>query len=95
MSEQEKKDQNYIAKVPDKKNMSSKPMRGAPAAKKFKGKPDLRNNNSKGTNGMHNGMPLTKEHQRVRGEGEAWNQRGESWMHIALDQTLKETYQDY
>ena len=78
MSEQEKKDQNYIAKVPDKKNMSSKPMRGAPAAKKFKGKPDLRNNNSKGTNGMHNGMPLTKEHQRVRGEGEAWNQRGES-----------------
>ena len=65
MSEQEKKDQNYIAKVPDKKNMSSKPMRGAPAAKKFKGKPDLRNNNSKGTNGMHNGMPLTKEHLSV------------------------------
>ena len=71
MSEQEKKDQNYIAKVPDKKTMSSKPMKGAPAAKKFKGKPDLRNNNSKGTNNMHNGMPLTKEHQRVLGEGEA------------------------
>ena len=58
MNEQEKKEQNYIAKVPDKKNLSSKPMKGAPAAKKFKGKPDLRNNNSKGTNGMHNGMPL-------------------------------------
>ena len=58
MSEQEKKEQNYIAKVPDKKNMSSKPMKGAPAAKKLKGKPYLRNNNSKGTNGMHNGMPV-------------------------------------
>ena len=45
MSEQEKKEHNYIAKVPDKKNMSNKPMKGAPAAKKFKGKPDLRNNN--------------------------------------------------
>ena len=57
--------------MPDKKNLSSKPMKGAPAAKKFKGKPDLRNNNSKGTNGMHNGMPLTTEHQIVLGDGEA------------------------
>ena len=32
MNEQEKKEQNYIAKVPDKKNLSSKPMKGAPAA---------------------------------------------------------------
>ena len=46
-------------------------MKGAPATKIFKSKPDLRNNNSKGTNGMHNGMPLTKEHQIVLGDGEA------------------------
>ena len=46
-------------------------MKGAPATKIFKSKPYLRNNNSKGTNGMHNGMPLTKEHQIVLGDGEA------------------------
>ena len=60
-------------------------MKGAPAAKKFKGKPDLRNNNSKGTNGMHNGMPLTKEHQIVLGDREAKatpsNPRGYSLQH--------------
>ena len=94
MNEQEKKEQNYIAKVPDKKTMSSKPVRGAPAAKKFKGKPDLRNNNSKGTNGMHNGMPLTKEHQRVLGEGETkptpTNPRGYSKRQLSFLSFLRE-----
>ena len=32
--------------------------------------PALQNNNSKGTNGMHNNIPLTKEHQMMLGEGE-------------------------
>ena len=59
------KDQNYIAKVPEKKNFLGRPIKGN------KGKPDLRFNNSKGTNGMHNNIPLTKEHQMVLGEGEA------------------------
>ena len=70
MNEQEMKEQNFIAKVPDKKNLSSKPMKGSTNAKKFKGKQDLRNNNLKGTNGMHNNIPLTKEHQMMLGEGE-------------------------
>ena len=70
MTDQERKDQNYVAKVPEKKTFPSKPMKGAPAAKKFKGKSDLGNNNSKGTNGMHNNIPLTKEHQMVLGDGE-------------------------
>ena len=55
MTEQERKEQNYIAKVPEKKNFPSKPMKGTTAAKKFKGKP-------KGINGMHNNIPLIKEH---------------------------------
>ena len=41
MTEQEQKDQNCIAKVPEKKTFPTKPMKGAPAAKKFKGKPDF------------------------------------------------------
>ena len=57
----------------------------AKTAKKFKGKPYLRNNNSKGTNGMHNNIPLTKEHQMVLGDGEAKatpsNPRGFSKRH--------------
>ena len=65
------KDQNYIAKVPEKKNFLGRPIKGNIPAKKFKGEPDLRFNNSKGTNGMHNNIPLTKEHQMVLGEGEA------------------------
>ena len=94
MSEQEKKEQNYIAKVPDKKIMSAKPMKGAPAAKKFKGKPDLRNNNSKGTNGMHNNTPLTKEHQIVLGDGETKatpsNPRGYSKRQLSFLSFLRE-----
>ena len=35
---------------------------------KFKGKRDTRNNNSSGTNGMHNSVPLTKEYQIQLGE---------------------------
>ena len=35
---------------------------------KFKGKKDKRNNNSSGTNGMHNNVPLTREHQMQLGE---------------------------
>ena len=56
--------------MPDKKNLSTKPTKGSTNAKKFKGKQDLRSNNSKGTNGMHNNIPLTKEHQMMLGEGE-------------------------
>ena len=70
MNQKERKEQNYIAKVPEKKNFLGKPMKGTTSAKKFKGKPDTRNNNSKGTNGMHNNTPLTKEHQMMLGEGE-------------------------
>ena len=70
MTELERKEQNYSAKVPEKKNFSGKPTKGNTPAKKFKGKEDLRNNNSKGTNGMHNNMPLTKEHQMMLEEGE-------------------------
>ena len=40
-------------------------MKGTTIAKKIKGKQDMRNNNSKGSNGMHNNIPLTKEHQMM------------------------------
>ena len=56
--------------MPGKKNFTSKLTKGISNEKKFKGKPDLRNNNSKGTNGMQNNMPLTREHQMMLGEGE-------------------------
>ena len=71
MSEQERKDHNYITKLPSKKNFTGKPTKGISNEKKFKGKPDSRNDNSNGTNGMHNNIPLTKEHQMMLGEGEA------------------------
>ena len=70
MSEQEREDQNYNAKLPSKKNFTSKLTKGISNEKKFKGKPDLRNSNSKGMNEMQNNMPLTKEHQMMLGEGE-------------------------
>ena len=57
--------------MPLKKNFTGKPTKSISNEKKFKGKSDLRNNNSKGTNGMHNNIPLTKEHQMMLGEGEA------------------------
>ena len=56
--------------MPDKKNLSTKPTKGSTNAKKFKGKQDLRNSNSKGTNGMQSNMQLTKEHQMMLEEGE-------------------------
>ena len=63
MSATERKEQNYIAKPPGKKeNFASRPKKRNFSDKKFKGKTDTRNNNSKGTNGMNNNMPLTKEH---------------------------------
>ena len=71
MSAAEKKEQNYVAKPPGRKeNFISKPKKSYASDKKFKGKSDTRNNNSKGTNGMHNNMPLTKEHQMELGKGE-------------------------
>ena len=54
-------DKNYNAKWPGKKIFTSKLTKGISNEKKFKGKPDLRNSNSKGTNGMHQ----TKEHQMM------------------------------
>ena len=63
-------DKNYNAKWPGKKIFTSKLTKGISNEKKFKGKPDLRNSNSKGTNRMQNNMPLTKEHQMMLGEGE-------------------------
>ena len=94
MNEQERKDQNYVAKVPEKKTFPTKPMMGAPAAKKFKGKSDLRNNNSKGTNGIHNNIPLTKEHQMVLGDGEAKatpsNPRGFSKRQLSVHSFLRD-----
>ena len=56
--------------MPGKKNLTGKLTKGISNEKKFKGKPDLRNNKSKGTNGMQNNMPSTKEHQMMLGEGE-------------------------
>ena len=56
--------------MPGKKNFTGKLTKGISNEKKFKGKPNLRNNKSKGTNGMQNNMPLTKEHQMMLGEGE-------------------------
>ena len=69
MSAAEKKEQNYIAKPPGRReNFISKPKKSNANDKKFKGKSDTRNNNSKGTNGMDNNMPLTKEHQMELGK---------------------------
>ena len=71
-TERKKTEQNYIAKLPGKKeNFASRPKKSNFSDKKFKGKTDTRNNNSKGTNGMHNNMPLTKEHQMELGKGES------------------------
>ena len=94
MSELERKDQKYIAKLPGKKNFTGKPRKGISNEKKFNGKPDLRNNNSKGTNGMHNNIPLTKEHQVMLGEGEAKptpsNPRGFSKRQLTVLSFFKE-----
>ena len=56
--------------MPGKKNFMNQLTKGISNEKKFKGKLDLKNSNSKGTNGMQNNMPLTEEHQMMLGEGE-------------------------
>ena len=56
--------------MPGKKNLTSKLTKDISNEEKFKGTPDLRNSNSKGTNGMQKNMPLTKENQMILGEGE-------------------------
>ena len=72
ISATERKEQNYIAKPPGKReNFTGRPKKSNTGDKKFKGKADTRNNNSKGTNGMHNNMPLTKEHHMELGKGES------------------------
>ena len=62
MTDQEKKDQKYNNQRPAGKesNNNNKINNGE---KKFKEKRGTRNNNSQGTNGMRNNMPLTREHQ--------------------------------
>ena len=70
MNDQEKKDQKYNNKRPAGKDSSNKIIKKPNNEKKFKGKKDTRNNNSQGTNGMHNSMPLTREHQVKLGAGQ-------------------------
>ena len=88
MSEKEKKEQNYVAKLLVNKEFKSQHKKSKSSEKKFKGKPDMRNNKSKGTNGMRNNMPLTKEHQMMLGEGEVKpspnNPRGFSKKQLAV-----------
>ena len=60
MNEQQKKESGFDKNRPDMKS-NNKDM-------KLKGKRDTRNNNSSGTNGMHNSVPLTREHQMQLGE---------------------------
>ena len=67
---QEKKDQKYNNKRPAGKDSSNKIIKKPNNEKKFKGKKDTRNNNSQGTNGMHNSMPLTSS--------QAWCWAGET-----------------
>ena len=62
MTDKEKKDQKYNIKRPAGKEPNNKIIKKPNYDKKFKGKKDTRNNNSQGTNGMHNSMPLTREH---------------------------------
>ena len=88
-TERKKTEQNYIAKLPGKKeNFASRPKKSNFSDKKFKGKTDTRNNKSKGTNGMHNNMPLTKEHQMELGKGESkptpGNPKGYSMRQITV-----------
>ena len=66
MSEQEKEDQKYIIKQPGSKEKYTN------KRDTFYRKTDTRNHNSIGTiNGLHNNMPLTKEHQLKIGAGQS------------------------
>ena len=62
MTDQEKRDQKYNNKRPAGKESNNKLLKKPSNEKKFKGKKDTGNNNSQGTNGMHNSMPLTRGH---------------------------------
>ena len=70
VNDQEKRDQKYNNKRPAGKESNNKLLKKPSNEKKFKGKKDTRNNNSQGTNGMHNSMPLTREHQVKLGAGQ-------------------------
>ena len=71
MTDQEKRDQKYNKKPAVKESINnSKINKNNNGEKKFKGKKDTRNNNSQGTNGMHNNMQLTGEHQSKLGAGQ-------------------------
>ena len=56
-------DQKYSTKRPAGKESNNKFIKKPNSEKKFKRKKDTRNNNSQGTNGMHNNIPLTRGHQ--------------------------------
>ena len=71
MLEKETEEQKYVANLPGKKNnFTSKHTKGNIGEKKLKGKSDTKNNNSKGTNGMHDNISLTK-HQMEPGKGKS------------------------
>ena len=90
MTDQEKRDQKYSTKRPVVKenNTNNKFNKKLHGEKKFRGKKDTRNDNSQGTNGMHNNMPLTREHQFKPGAGHgkpsASNPNGYSNRQIAV-----------
>ena len=88
MNDQEKKDQQYNNKRPAGKEINNKLLKKPSDEKKFKGKKDTRNNNSQGTNGIHNSMPLTREHQLKLGAGQgkpsASNPNGYSKKQLAI-----------
>ena len=60
-----KKESGFDKNRPDMKNYD---MKSDNKDKKFKGKKDTRNNNSSWINGMHNSVPLAREHQMQLGE---------------------------
>ena len=65
MDEQQKKESGFDKNRLDMKNYD---MKSDNKENKFEGKKDTRNNNSSGTNGMHNSLPLSREHQMQLGE---------------------------
>ena len=84
MNDQEKKDQRYNNKRPAGKEQNNKLIKKPNFEKKFKGKKDTRNNNSQGTNEMHNSMPLTREHQVKLGAGQGKPSPNYSGLWLAI-----------
>ena len=80
MNEQQKKESGFDKNRPDMKS-NNKDM-------KFKGKRDTRNNNSSGTNRMHDSVPPTREHQmqlrEPKGKITEKNPKGYSKFQIKL-----------